>query len=422
MKRAANTPSSLFSSVLQYAANAVVCLYAGTALLQGQAKPEFSFLHLTDLHLASDNNTYTHANSRLRDLVKEINSSKMFPLPDFVVVTGDIVHADPYSPDRARAELQIAKKYLDSLRMPYRVAIGTHENAWYPTRPGYDDPFIETFNTSTNYTFSFRGFFFVVLNSTSGYLYAGWPAFYGLVVNRRDFWLDSVLAANQDKRIFLFLHIPPVRPRPDAPDWTFDPTECGLERTINKYAANIIAVFAGHAHLNSRVTKNNVEYIVTSALASYPNQFKHIAVYPDSIVVMTYSTYPRNGSLWTGWKTPEYPSDTLYALGLTSERDFSIAIRSLRQEFYWVQRQGLSVYPNPFRSYTTVAYVLDNESDVEVSLFDILGRRVYASFRSAQSSGVHLTTIGASSFPAGVYFLSVRANGQARSYRLLLVR
>ncbi len=68
-------------------------------------------------------------------------------------------------------------------------------------------------------------------------------------------------------------------------------------------------------------------------------------------------------------------------------------------------------YPNPFNGSTSVTYDLPERSSVEVTLYDLLGRRVRVLFSGVQGPGtppaVHIDAAGLAS---GVYFYQVVAN------------
>ncbi|MEO0114994.1 MAG: FlgD immunoglobulin-like domain containing protein [candidate division WOR-3 bacterium] len=97
------------------------------------------------------------------------------------------------------------------------------------------------------------------------------------------------------------------------------------------------------------------------------------------------------------------------------------------------QLQGLSrqlvLYPNlpnPFYNQTTIGYSLPNESDVTLQILDITGRNIRTLIASRQKPGSYsLIWNGRDEHnypvPAGVYFLQLKANGQEREIRKMLL-
>lgn len=80
----------------------------------------------------------------------------------------------------------------------------------------------------------------------------------------------------------------------------------------------------------------------------------------------------------------------------------------------------LGTSPNPARGQVTVRYALPETRNVTVRLYDVLGRRVHAVV-SGEQEGCHERSLDVSSLPSGVYFLRLRAGGQARTQRLTVV-
>ena len=83
--------------------------------------------------------------------------------------------------------------------------------------------------------------------------------------------------------------------------------------------------------------------------------------------------------------------------------------------------------PNPFGGATTIRYALGAASEVSVAVFDAHGRRVRALTSGTMPAGGQSVTwdgrddAGAAA-PSGVYFCRVRAAGEARTSRLVLLR
>lgn len=61
-------------------------------------------------------------------------------------------------------------------------------------------------------------------------------------------------------------------------------------------------------------------------------------------------------------------------------------------------------YPNPFNPATTFAYAIPRQADVEVKLFDMLGREVETLFKGRQEGGTYSIAWNASRYSSGVYF------------------
>jgi hypothetical protein len=61
-------------------------------------------------------------------------------------------------------------------------------------------------------------------------------------------------------------------------------------------------------------------------------------------------------------------------------------------------------YPNPFNARTTIEYLLPNDADVTLEIFDVLGRRIETLVDGNQSSGAHSIVWNADNVASGLYF------------------
>ncbi|MEM1044009.1 MAG: choice-of-anchor I family protein [Bacteroidota bacterium] len=79
-------------------------------------------------------------------------------------------------------------------------------------------------------------------------------------------------------------------------------------------------------------------------------------------------------------------------------------------------------YPNPFRQVTEVALAVPVASEVRVSAFDVLGRRVALLLAGEVEAGTHRVAFDGSGLPSGVYLVRAEAAGFAKAQRVTLVR
>jgi glucuronoarabinoxylan endo-1,4-beta-xylanase len=82
-------------------------------------------------------------------------------------------------------------------------------------------------------------------------------------------------------------------------------------------------------------------------------------------------------------------------------------------------------YPNPFSSSTAISYQLKAQSDIRVTIYDILGRVVREAVAGAQTGGTHsILWDGTNAFgqkvAPGVYFYSLQAGGESRVRKMVL--
>jgi len=77
-------------------------------------------------------------------------------------------------------------------------------------------------------------------------------------------------------------------------------------------------------------------------------------------------------------------------------------------------------YPNPFNPRTVISYKLPVISEVEVSIFNLLGQKVVTLVSEKQSAGVHQLEWDAGNLASGVYYYVLRA-GEFRAVRKMVL-
>jgi hypothetical protein len=78
--------------------------------------------------------------------------------------------------------------------------------------------------------------------------------------------------------------------------------------------------------------------------------------------------------------------------------------------------------PNPFASITVLGFDIPSESQVRLTIHDLLGRRVATAAEGRYEAGTHAVTFTGSDLPAGSYLVRLTADGQQRSMRIQLLR
>ncbi|CAN5593731.1 hypothetical protein BH23BAC4_BH23BAC4_00900 [soil metagenome] len=82
---------------------------------------------------------------------------------------------------------------------------------------------------------------------------------------------------------------------------------------------------------------------------------------------------------------------------------------------------GLQVnFPNPFRDATTVVYALERSGNVDLSVYDVLGRRVAQLETSHRGVGEHEVRFDASGLASGLYIVRLSVDGEMLSTRRMM--
>lgn len=73
-------------------------------------------------------------------------------------------------------------------------------------------------------------------------------------------------------------------------------------------------------------------------------------------------------------------------------------------------------YPNPFNPATTISFNLENDSQVSLIIFDVLGQQVSHLINRELEAGRHSINFNASSLISGVYFYKLRVKNQSGTF------
>jgi glucuronoarabinoxylan endo-1,4-beta-xylanase len=79
-------------------------------------------------------------------------------------------------------------------------------------------------------------------------------------------------------------------------------------------------------------------------------------------------------------------------------------------------------YPNPFNPVTVIRYQLPVTSNVNIKLFDLLGREVAMLVNKEEPAGDHLIQFDASRLTSGVYFYRLSAGTFTQGRKMLLLK
>ncbi len=79
-------------------------------------------------------------------------------------------------------------------------------------------------------------------------------------------------------------------------------------------------------------------------------------------------------------------------------------------------------YPNPFNPATTIRFELNSPSDIRLSVFDSIGRKVAVLVDSRMNSGSHEVHFDASALSSGIYFYRLQTSDAVHTRKMLLIR
>lgn len=79
-------------------------------------------------------------------------------------------------------------------------------------------------------------------------------------------------------------------------------------------------------------------------------------------------------------------------------------------------------YPNPFNSATIIKYQIANESNVKISLYNILGERLKILSDEYKSNGIHSLIFNSDDLPSGVYVYTLEINSLVLTKKLIILK
>jgi hypothetical protein len=79
-------------------------------------------------------------------------------------------------------------------------------------------------------------------------------------------------------------------------------------------------------------------------------------------------------------------------------------------------------YPNPFNPTTVLSYRLPFVSFVNLSVYDITGRKVAYPVNGWEDEGVHNVTFDASDLTSGIYFYRLTAGDRTATGKMVLMK
>ncbi len=91
-----------------------------------------------------------------------------------------------------------------------------------------------------------------------------------------------------------------------------------------------------------------------------------------------------------------------------------------RSDEQGIDRASVNIFPNPFNPETVISVQLPAVSDVDLRVFDLLGREVAVLVNEELGAGVFQVIWDASQFPSGVYFCRAQVGDRLLSRKLVL--
>ncbi len=79
-------------------------------------------------------------------------------------------------------------------------------------------------------------------------------------------------------------------------------------------------------------------------------------------------------------------------------------------------------FPNPFNPTTKIKYEIKNNSQVNLTVYDLTGKEVATLVNSFQSAGIHEVNFDAANLPSGIYIYKLNAGSFSEMRKMALVK
>ena len=76
-------------------------------------------------------------------------------------------------------------------------------------------------------------------------------------------------------------------------------------------------------------------------------------------------------------------------------------------------------YPNPFISTTTFEYTVPEDQEVELSVYNTLGKKVFSYGKVFRIKGMYTESFDATGLPAGIYFYTLKLKNSSITGRMI---
>ncbi len=95
---------------------------------------------------------------------------------------------------------------------------------------------------------------------------------------------------------------------------------------------------------------------------------------------------------------------------------------SLKDEEIKLKFELSQNYPNPFNPTTSIKYTLDKQGYAEISVYDMLGRKVETLVSTVQSAGTYEVSFDGANLSSGTYLYVLESDGKIESKKMILIK
>jgi type IX secretion system substrate protein len=169
-----------------------------------------------------------------------------------------------------------------------------------------------------------------------------------------------------------------------------------------------------------------------------------LVAYCGDIINFSVSSFDKDGDdVLNNWNLNEMYSSKRDSCYVFNSAQYPLGINSVRVEVTdnqytntqsWIvdikpaKKYELSQnYPNPFNGTTTIPFELQKDGNVNITIYDVLGRKVKTLINQPYTFGKHTITwegsdANSNEVSSGIYFYQIKSGEYSKTKRLLLLR
>lgn len=353
--------------------------------------------------ILGDSGTNTDNQRAVRDrMVEDYNRDAV----DFAIHVGDVHQGD--GSDYDPVYFDIYRELLS--KMNVFTCIGNHDVITDNAAPYLDDFYLPTNNAEQSerfYSFRWGPAFFLNLDSNMD-VSEGSPQY--------EFMMDQLNSDAYKTALwrFAYFHHPPFCEY--WPEWDgSEVVRTDLVPVFEDYGMDI--VFNGHTHAYEYGEMNHVHYVISGGggggLDSFGRDVEHIT---KSEGVHHFSRVDIKGSKLV-FTAKDMNGGEVHTFMIDKSNQVATELEERPTGFNLFQN-----YPNPFNPATTIEYSLEAMSQVQLRVYDSMGREVAELVNAFQPRGLYRTKFEGRKLASGIYFVELRAGDQVQKIQMTLLK
>ena len=122
--------------------------------------------------------------------------------------------------------------------------------------------------------------------------------------------------------------------------------------------------------------------------------------------------------LWDKHTVVTNNSNSLFSPGKDAEKITDVKFNNMKPISFKLKQN----YPNPFNPSTIISFSLPSESNVDLKIYNILGKEVTELVKKELTPGNYSYSWDASNFASGVYFYRIQAGNFIQTKKMLLIK